>query len=217
LVAVVAVAALVLGACVTVNVYFPAAEVKDLSRKIEDEVQKEAAKAQDKPAAPAQEPKAPADPNAPDGRNAPATVPPSAPGSASLFDTLLGVTPAYAQGVADPEVTSPAIRKIIESRAARVASLDKYKSAGVIGENNKALLEIRSLDAVTDLKSRAEAQRLVKDENADRTELFAEIAATKKVDATQIPKIQETYAQTIRERARAGDWIQMPDGAWKQK
>jgi len=127
------------------------------------------------------------------------------------------VTPAYAQGVADPEVTSPAIRKIIESRGARVASVEKYKASGVIGENNKALLEIRSLDAITDLKGRAEAQRLVKEENADRTELFAEIAAAKKVDASQIPKIQETYAGTIRERARSGEWIQMPDGAWKQK
>ena len=217
--AVVAAAALVLGACVTVNVYFPAAEVKDLSKKIEDEVQKEAAKVQDKPAAPAPAPapapdsKSPADPSAPSGTSAP----PPARGSASLFDTLLGVTPAYAEGVADPEVTSPAIRKIIESRGARVASLDKYKASGVIGENNKALLEIRSLDAISDLKSRAEAQRLVKDENSDRTELFAEIATAKKVDAAQIPKIQETYAQTIRERARAGEWIQMPDGAWKQK
>ena len=238
-----AAAALALGACVTVNVYFPAAEVKDLSRKIEDEVQKEAAKAQDQAAEPPQAPeKAPEDPSSPgdskaprgtntpgaqdapaDGTKMPAgearpgTTTTSAARPASLFDTLLGVTPAYAQGVADPEVTSPAIRKIIESRAARVAAIDKHKATGVIGENNKALLEIRSLDAITDLKSRAEAQRLVKEENADRTELFKEIAVAKKVDSAQTPKIQETYAQTIRERARAGDWIQMPDGAWKQK
>ena len=150
---------------------------------------------------------------------APASRPPARDGgSASLFDTLLGVTPAYAQdGVASPEVTSPAIRRIIESRAARVAAIDKYKGSGVIGENNKALLEIRSLEAITDLKSRAEAQRLVKAENSDREELFKEIAVAKKVEASQIPKIQETYAQTIRERAHAGEWIQMPDGAWKQK
>lgn len=209
-------AALTLGACVTVNVYFPAAEVRDLSKKIEDEVQKEAAKVQDKAAEPAPAPpQAPADSNAPAD---PASPPPHDGGSASLFDTLLGVTPAYAQdGVAAPEVSSPAIRRIIESRAARVAAIDKYKATGVIGESNKALLEIRSLDAITDLKSRAEAQRLVKEENADRVELFREIAAAKKVDAAQIPKIQETYAQTIRERAHAGEWIQMPDGAWKQK
>lgn len=211
---IVAAVALVLSACVTVNVYFPAAEVKDLSRKIEDEVQKEAAaKAQDKAAEPAPD-KLPADANAPQG---PESAPPPHGGSASLFDTLLGVTPAYAEGVANPEVTSPAIRKIIESRAARVAALDKYKAMGAIGENNKALVEIRSLDAVSDLKARAEAQRLVKDENADRTEMFAEMAVAKKVDSAQIPKIQEIHAQTIRESAKAGEWIQMPDGAWKQK
>ena len=221
--AVVAVAALALGACVTVNVYFPAAEVKDLSRKIEDEVAKEAAKTQpqQKPVEPAPAPAPAPAPQAPQSLDAPAdpaSPPPAGHGSASLFDTLLGVTPAYAQGgVAAPEATSPAIRKIIESRASRVAAIDKYKGTGVIGESNKALLEIRSLDAVADLKSRAEAQRLVKEENADREELFREIAAAKKVDASQVPKIQETYAQTIRERARAGEWIQMPDGAWKQK
>ena len=37
------------------------------------------------------------------------------------------------------------------------------------------------------------------------------------VDLSQIPKIQQTYAATLRDNARPGDWIQTPDGAWKQK
>ena len=116
-----------------------------------------------------------------------------------------------------PEVSSPAIRKIIDSRAARVAALNKYKSRGVIGENKRALVEVRNLDALPDLKARADVQRLVKAENADREELFKEIAVAKSVDLSQLSKIRDTYASTLREKARPGDWIQEPDGAWKQK
>ena len=87
----------------------------------------------------------------------------------------------------------------------------------MIGESNQGLVEVRSLDSLTELKDRAEVQRLVKAENADREELYREIAAAKKVDLSQLPKIRETYASTLREMARSGEWIQMPDGAWKQK
>ena len=37
------------------------------------------------------------------------------------------------------------------------------------------------------------------------------------VDLSQLPKIQETYAGTLRDNARAGEWIQMPDGKWRKK
>ena len=76
-------------------------------------------------------------------------------------------------------------------------------------------LEIRDLDAV-DLRSRAEVQRLVKEENADRERLFGEIATAKNVDRSQLPRIRETYAKTLRANARSGDWIQAADGSWKQ-
>jgi uncharacterized protein YdbL (DUF1318 family) len=87
----------------------------------------------------------------------------------------------------------------------------------VIGENTQGLVEPRELESLGDLKSRAEVQRLVKSENADRDELYKEIAAAKGVDLSQISKIRETYAATLRDNAKAGDWIQMPDGSWKKK
>jgi uncharacterized protein YdbL (DUF1318 family) len=114
-------------------------------------------------------------------------------------------------------VSNPAIRKIIASRAKRVGALNRYKAKGVIGENNRALVEARDLDALTDLKQRAEVQRLIKAENADREQLFREIAAAQNVDLSQLPRIRETYAGTLRAKARPGDWIQTPDGNWKQK
>ena len=149
---------------------------------------------------------------------APGTPAPGGGGPrAGLLEELLGVGIAYAQGVPSPEVSSPAIRRIIESRASRAGELQRYKSAGAIGESNKALLEVRNLDALPDLRARADVQRLVRAENADREELFREIAAAKKVDPSQIGKIRETYAGTLRDNARPGDWIQLPDGTWKKK
>jgi len=188
-------------ACVTINVYFPEAAVRDLSQQIEEEVQKQAAQ---QPATPE-------------------TPPVSEDGGQSrlyrttLLDAVLGVTSVHAQSVPEPTVSNPAIRKIIDSRASRVDAINKFKAAGAIGESNRALLEIRDLEAVTDLKARADAQRLVKAENADREQLFKEIAAAEGVDPSQIDRVRETYAETLRANARPGDWIQDPGGAWKQK
>jgi len=187
----------VLAACVTVNVYFPEAEVRDLSKQIEQEVRKQAAQQS--------------------GEEPPAPQPPPSPNQgASLFDLLAGVTPAMAQ-VAQPEITNPAIRKIIDSRAARFNELRRYFDQGVLGESNKGMVEVRNLEALTDLKARADVQRLVKAENSDRQELYKEIAAAKNVDLAQLPKIQETYAATLRQNAKPGDWIQQPDGNWVKK
>jgi uncharacterized protein YdbL (DUF1318 family) len=188
-------------ACVTINVYFPEAEIKDLSKKIEEQVREEAAKDSSEESEPSED----------------TTHEEPQPSSSGLLDALLGATPAYAQSVPDPEISNPAVRKIIESRASRLQQVNEYKSLGVIGENNEALLEVRSLDSLSDLKARADVQKLVRAENADREQLFKEIAAAKNVDASQIPQIRTTYASTLREATRRGDWIQMPDGSWKQK
>ena len=87
----------------------------------------------------------------------------------------------------------------------------------MIGEGNQGLLVFRNLDAIQGLKERADAQKLVKDENADREQLFKEIAAAKMIDLAQLPQIRATYATTLREMRTPGDWIQLPDGSWSQK
>jgi uncharacterized protein YdbL (DUF1318 family) len=197
--------AAVLAACITINVYFPEAAVKELSQQIEEEVQKTAA---GEPA-PAPEP-TPTPVAEPEG---------GAPESLLSYILSLGATTAYAaqDQVAAPEITNPAIRKIIDSRAARLDAINALKAKGVVGESNQALLVIRNLDAIQGLKERADAQKLVKDENADREQLFKEIAAAKNVDLKQLPQIRATYAATLRENAHPGDWIQLPDGSWVQK
>ena len=210
-------AALAIGAaCVTINVYFPEKAVKSLSEAIEREVN-------DNSENPAAKPADGAAPNtAKPEEKKPASGSSASPGTPqiSLLDLALGVTPVMAdptEEVQDPEVSNPAIRKIIDSRKARVADVRAWKSRSVLGENNQALLEVRALDSVTDLKDRAAVQRLVREENADREQIFREIALAKKVDSSQIPKVRETYAATLRANAMPGDWVQGADGSWAQK
>jgi uncharacterized protein YdbL (DUF1318 family) len=199
--------AALLVACITINVYFPEAAVKELAQQIEDEVQRKAA-GEPSPT-PVAEP-------TPTPMAEPAA---GAPESLLSWALSLGATTVYAaeDEVAAPEITNPAIRKIIDSRAARLKAVNDLKAEGVVGESNQALLVIRNLDAIQGLKERAEAQKLIKDENADREQLFREIAAAKNVELAQLPQIRTTYAEALRDNARPGDWIQLPDGSWTQK
>ncbi len=193
--------------CVTVNVYFPEAEIRDLSRQIEEEIRQRAAEAAAE--------QANAEAQDADSQQS-AWVEPGA--LLELVGAALFGSRVHAQDrVPQPEVTNPAIRRIIDGRAKRLAAVNDFKAAGAVGENNKALLEIRALDAVSELRQRATLQRVVKDENADREQLFKEIAAATSVAPSQIPRIRQTYAATIRDEARVGNWIQMPDGEWRQK
>jgi len=207
--------ALVLIGCVTINVYFPEAEVKDLSEQIEEEV-RQRAEALDEEG------------NVVEPPLARVAIEPAGSGwtrarlegrtqRAPWVSRMLGVSSAWAQEVPPPQVTNPAIRKIIDARARRIDALDGFKSAQVLGESNRGLLEIRNLQAVGDLRQRAEVQRLVREENADREQLYREIAAALSVDPSQLDQVRATYAETLREYARPGDLIQMPDGSWRQK
>jgi len=196
-------ALLAVAACVTINVYFPEKAIEDLSQQIEEEVQKKAAEIDVGEPPPAEQDEEPQ-------KETPG-------GSSGLFDSLLGIRPAYASDVPAPEVSNPAIRKIIDSRAARAGRLGEFKTMGVIGENNQALIEVRALDQLEDLRLRSEVQKLVRAENEDRERLFKEIAAAEGVDLSQLPRIRETYAATLRSNAAPGEWIQTAAGEWRQK
>ncbi|MEM9554320.1 MAG: DUF1318 domain-containing protein [Acidobacteriota bacterium] len=217
-------AALTAVACVTINVYFPEAAVKDLSERIEDAVAREAAAQDDtsQPSDPSTEPdagtSAPGDPEAGESDGGDEVGARLARLGQVAVATLLRLTAPTVQAdtVAAPEVTNPAIRRIIDSRAGRLPEIQRYKQQGVLGENNRALLEIRDLGALA-LQERAAVQRLVKAENQDRERMFREIAAATQADLSQLPQIQQTYAETLRQKAARGEWIQMPDGTWRQK
>jgi len=176
-------------ACITVNIYFPEATVKQAAAEIVDEIRKTDA-----------------------GKKGP---------EASLERPALREAPsfsfvpaAYAQE--ETNVSTPAIRALKDSMKGRYPSLKPYFDAGNIGESNKGMLEVRD-EAGLNLQAKAAFRNLVKNENGDRTKLYAEVAQALKIEASQIEKIQKIFAVEWAKSAMAGWWVQQEDGAWVKK
>ena len=186
-----AVAALLFAlACVTVNVYFPAAEVQSAADKIVGEV-----------------------------RGTPiSTESEEAPQESmlrrSLRSLMLFEGEAYAQ--ADINITTPNIRALKESMKKRFDSLKPLYEQGVIGESKDGLVSIQSLDGLG-LKEKADAKKLVEAENADRDNLYVEIVKANDLPSDSVPQIKELFANSWRKEAKKGWWIQKDNGDWVKK
>lgn len=176
-------------ACITVNIYFPEATVKQAAAEIVDEIRKTEG-----------EKKAP---------EAAALLP--APRQAGPF-TL--VPAAYAQEATS--VSTPAIRALKESMKARFPLLKPYFDAGQIGETNKGLLDVRD-EAGLNLQAKAALRNAVRDENGDRTKLYAEVAKALNIEAGQVEKIQKIFAEEWAKSAAPSWWVQGETGAWAKK
>jgi hypothetical protein len=176
-------------ACITVNIYFPEATVKQAAQEIVDEIRKTDA-----------EKKAP---------DALAALPESRP--AAPFSLVLA---AYAQEATS--VSTPAIRALKESMRNRFPSLQPYFAGGNIGETNKGFIDVRD-ETGLNLQAKAALRNLVKDENGDRTKLYAEVAKALNIETSQIERIQKIFAENWIAKAAVGWWIQREDGAWAKK
>lgn len=179
-------------ACVTVNIYFPAAAVE----RAADQIVKETWGGPAKPATPVPQPQ-----------------------SRSLFSrnrllALSFVSEAFAQD-ADINVTNPAIRALKESIKNRSNAIKPYMDRGNIGIARDGLLAIRSADGLN-LKERAEVNQLIDAENKDREALYAEIAKANGIPKENIPKIKSIFAKSWIEQAQPGWWIQS-NGNWQKK
>jgi uncharacterized protein YdbL (DUF1318 family) len=182
---------------ITVNIYFPAAEIKDAATQIEREVRQ-------KDATPA-EPSTPSNPP-PGSRLWPSTW---------RAHVVLGVPPAVAQKI-DINISTPAIRQLIARRKQRYASLVPLFNQGALGENNRGLLDLRSLDGLS-LQDKARARTLLQQENSDRQQLYQALAEANNISQDKISDIATIFAEVNRREARGGWWIQDPNGNWRKK
>jgi uncharacterized protein YdbL (DUF1318 family) len=192
---------LALSACVTINVYFPAAAAEKAADKIIEDVwggdkSSESTKPQDDKQTSVRET------GAQDVLLAAA---------ASVLDFI--VAPAHAQ--ANLNIETPAIRQLTQSMEARHAQLKKYYDAGAIGLTRDGLVQVRDQNLVP-LPERNSVRKLVAEENADRTNLYREIAAANG-HAEWETDIRTTFAERWASKAPAGWWHQDEGGAWKQK
>jgi uncharacterized protein YdbL (DUF1318 family) len=190
---------LVLTACVTINVYFPAAEAKEAAKEfVEKVIGDDAIPADTSPAKPTG-----------DG------------GMASLLRridplSLVGIGSAHAQGQPDISIKTPAIQAIQARMASRFdASLRKGFDAGALGFGRDGLIVLREPGAL-ELKDRAGIQAAVADDNRDRKAVYHEVAVANGHPEWE-SKIREVFARQWVDSARGGWWYQDASGNWKQK
>lgn len=186
-------------ACVTVNIYFPAPEVREAAERIVDETW--------------------------GGAAVPSSVPASAttPGKQStvahrlLLAAFEMISPreAYAAEV-DVNVSTAAIRALKDGMKQRAGELKPYLASGAVGVGKDGMLVARDAGAL-DLAGKAKVKRLVDAENNDRDSLYREIATANNYGAERVADIRSIFAQTWKDKAEAGWWVESADGSWRQK
>ncbi len=186
---------LALGACVTINVYFPAAEAQQAAEEFVEKVLGD-----DVPAAGAEA-------GSPQAQVAPA-------GPSFSFASLF-ISSAHAQS-ADITIRTPAIQAIQDRMAARFqSSLEPHFTSGALGFGKDGRVVLRDATKVG-LKDRVAVTQLVAEENRDRDAVYREIAVANNHPEWE-GQIRETFARQWVASARAGWWYQAADGGWKQK
>lgn len=181
--------AVALTACVTINVYFPAAEVQQAAKKfVEQVIGPEATPSDAKPAG-------------------------DSGGGMALLDFF--ISRAHAQ-TADITIRTPAILAIQDRMAQRYQSrLAPLVSAGAVGFGSDGLLAVRDASAAP-LKDRATLNPLVAEENRDRSAVYREIAVANGHPDWEA-QIRQTFAKQWIDSAPGGSWYQDAGGNWKQK
>lgn len=189
------VAALALTACVTINVYFPAAEAREAAKEFVEKVLDQAAQ--------------PAKPEGGSGGGMALELP--------RFDPLMliGIAPAHAQAQPDFNIKTPAITAIQARMEQRFDSaLRPHFDSGALGFTEDGLVVVR--DAATlQLKDRVPVNNAVADENRDRKAVYREIAVANGHPEWE-GQIRTVFAKQWVDSARGGWWYQR-GGAWKQK
>lgn len=219
----------VLSACVTVNIYFPAAAAEKVADRIVRDVY--TAGEQGK----VRVPHSPATGGTSQGHarpgagGPPATAPTSSapvpPQSAisspeQLAQALLNAAFTAVSGTAEAaeaniDISSPAITRLRQSMQARAPQLQPLLDSGAVGLTDNGLLILRDA-AKLPLAQRAQANGLVQAENQDRLQLYQAIAQANG-HPNWATDIQQTFAASWIRNAHGGWWYQAPGGAWQQK
>jgi hypothetical protein len=174
-------------ACVTINVYFPAAEAEDAAAKIVNDIIGEDTV------------------KVPDNEN---------PQSINFNPLSFLVSSAHAQ--VNINISSPAITDITSRMKSRYeSSLKAYLDGAVIGFSNKGFIEILD-DKSLGLKDRQKIKIWVADENRDRKALYRELAVANGHPDWE-DSIQNVFVKTWKDQAHKGWMYQDSEGNWQSK
>ncbi len=206
---------LALASCVTINVYFPAAEAQKAAEEFVEDVIGEAPAASGGSASLEHGEAARFIAATLEGRDVvPARV---FSHTETRFDPVgFFITSAQAQENVDIRIRTPAIQAIQSRMAERFqGTLAPLFDAGALGFGNDGLVVLRE-PAKVPLAQRTAANQAVAEENRDRNAVYREIAVANGHPEWET-QIRQTFAKEWVAQARAGWWYQDSAGAWKQK
>jgi predicted DNA binding CopG/RHH family protein len=174
-------------ACVTINVYFPAAEAEDAAAKIVSDIIGE-----DEQVEPLKD----------------------NPQSFNFNPLSFFVSSAHAQ--VNINISSPAITDITSRMKSRYDSyLKDYLDNSVIGFSNQGFIEILD-DKSLGLKDRQKVKIWVADENRDRKALYRELAVANGHPDWE-DSIQNVFVKIWKDKAHKGWKYQDSEGNWQSK
>ena len=189
------ISALFLTACVTINIYFPAAAAEQVADEIIQDIQ-------------SIKPEQPQSQMVPQSHVSAWQI-----SFYKLVDQAISVVISPAHAEANLSVDSADIRRIQASMRTRFADLKGFYDKGVIGIKSDGLLTSRGSIS---LKDRNKVNKLIKAENKDRNNLYQAIAKANK-HSEWSGQIKSTFAKRWISNAQSGWWYQTPNGSWKQK
>ena len=182
---------LLLSACVTINVYFPAAAAENAADKIIEEVYGE-------------------DEAAGDVQSSVKAVKPNV-----FMVFLQSIIPAAQAQQPDINISTPGINKLKSLMKQHHQALSPFYDSGAVGMESNGLIVLRDAKAIP-LKDRNKVKKLVADENRDRTQLYEEIATANGHPEWETD-IRQTFARRWIALAPAGWWYRDVSGKWQKK
>lgn len=188
-------AAFFLTACVTINIYFPAAAAEKVADEIIKEIQV------DTPADQSQEPAAQSG------------LSKWQISAYKALDRAISVVISSAHADANLSADSAEIRRIKASMQARFPLLNGYYNNGMVGIKADGLLAIKGNVSLRELNK---VKKLIAAENADRNKLYQAIANANG-HPEWVTQIKSTFAASWINNAQSGWWYQGANGRWLKK
>ena len=124
----------------------------------------------------------------------------------SSFFRGLALTIFFLVGVVGVSFGAEDLNAVKGRMEQRLPQIDQLKAAGVVGENNRGMMELRGGDV--------DAGDAVAAENRDRGIVYAEIARQTR---TAVEQVARHRARQIAAASAPGVWLQKDDGSWYKK
>lgn len=170
--------ALLVFACVTINIYFPAEKVESVAGDIVNDIRGPAGDKGKRPSGGDQ--------------------------SSILGKAFLAFSPAPAWAQEATSVSNPTIRALKRKMKARYAEMKPYYQKGMLREGSDGYVSVGDTKGLG-LKARRDLKALVEAENGDRKTLYLEVAKALKIhpiNQEQINKVARIFAKEWQKSVR---------------